>query len=1195
MLLGAAFLGVRYWILPNINQWREPLQRELSQHLPVQVELGEIQAQWRGRHPRISLRNTTLRDTDGSPLLKIPTLDVVLAWSSFFGGQPQFLVLQADGLAVSLKRDVQDRIFLVGYDVAPGERSENGHGEGDGFVHWLAQQGDIRLNNARIVWHDESRSAPPLELQDVAMAIRQEDGEHIFSVLARPPGFMGDGFKLQGRVHADLQAGEDFSLSALSGLLHVDVENMRPTGWKPWVDVHSALERGRVSWRAWQELHKGEPGHHTSQVRVEGGVWNPEAGIGVRARAAELFLSGDWLALQQLLAGGLPPEDADVALDASPVRIAASLSGVKVEAGEVLQDVLSFNGLALAATMSRDTDAGLHIDFDRAQIRNADIDLEFSGNWREQGGAAGLIDVSGQFGRAELSAIHRYLPDVVNEEAREWLKSGLPEGRLVNGSVHLQGDLAHFPFGDEPERGDFLIAAQVENAVIDYAPASAVGEPGWPRLEALKGHARLHKVDLSIHADTVQMRPAGETIALRDVDARIPSIEHDSVLSVEGLGEAPAKAFLSLLNHSPLKSLLDGMFEQARGQGDWRVPIALTIPLMNPEDTTVRGEVIFNKGGLQLTPQIPALTDMQGSLSFSDTGVIVQDLKARSLGGAVRLTGGIGEKQKALTFEGTLTGKALDDYLKGQLRGKLDGKTSYQIAVQSGGDGAYAVTFTSNLQGLALGLPAPFDKKTDQSWPLRAKWTHTGSKGKDSILEAKLEKLLDLSLLHRNGTEEGKPFFYAGAIGVGSKAVAPSNGLALDIRTTNIDLDEWRSLSSELAEEGQAEAKRAPLPPVRDLRLQADSATVLGMDLDRLTFTARQPEGQRWRVDVSSSETAGTLYWRESSGKIEGDVEAHFQRLAIGKARTGGNNENDEEPSYNLADNLDFPAIRLKVDKLRLYGRDVGGLSVVGLNDARERRWKLEQLELNSPHASLKGNGIWQLQGPSRGLRLDARVLVDDLGSYLDQAGFKDLVEGGHGQVDGVVEWRDIPWRFELAGLQGDLRVDLAQGRFVDVGSRSARLLELLSLQSVKRLASLNWNPAGLTKQGFPFDTLQAHVTVQNGVMHSENYRVTGPVASIAIAGDVNLPKETLDLYAVVVPNLDVSGAAIAAGIAVNPIVGVGAFLTQWLLKNPMSKAMSAEYRVTGGFDAPEIKEVETGGEKGTLPGHPVSESGRGQ
>src|SRR5690606_12143961 len=122
--------------------------------------------------------------------------------------------------------------------------------------------------------------------------------------------------------------------------------------------------------------------------------------------------------------------------------------------------------------------------------------------------------------------------------------------------------------------------------------------------------------------------------------------------------------------------------------------------------------------------------------------------------------------------------------------------------------------------------------------------------------------------------------------------------------------------------------------------------------------------------------------------------------------------------------------------------------------------------------------------------------------------------------------------------------------------------------------ATFEWNPAGLMQQGFPFDTLQGHVSLKAGVLHSENYRITSPVATIVMAGDVDLVQEKLDVHAVVVPSLDVSGAAIAAGIAVNPVVGIGAFLTQWLLKHPLSKAMTVEYRVKGKFDDPQIAEV---------------------
>src|SRR5690606_27639385 len=81
-------------------------------------------------------------------------------------------------------------------------------------------------------------------------------------------------------------------------------------------------------------------------------------------------------------------------------------------------------------------------------------------------------------------------------------------------------------------------------------------------------------------------------------------------------------------------------------------------------------------------------------------------------------------------------------------------------------------------------------------------------------------------------------------------------------------------------------------------------------------------------------------------------------------------------------------------------------------------------------------------------------------------------------------------------------------------------------------------------------------------------------VATINIGGDVDLTTEQIDLQAMVVPKLDVSGATVAAGIAINPIVGLGAFVTQWLLSKPLSKAMTAHYDVTGDLNEPRLKEV---------------------
>ena len=90
-------------------------------------------------------------------------------------------------------------------------------------------------------------------------------------------------------------------------------------------------------------------------------------------------------------------------------------------------------------------------------------------------------------------------------------------------------------------------------------------------------------------------------------------------------------------------------------------------------------------------------------------------------------------------------------------------------------------------------------------------------------------------------------------------------------------------------------------------------------------------------------------------------------------------------------------------------------------------------------------------------------------------------------------------------------------------------------------------------------------------MIDTRNLGVNSTVAIISIVGGSNLVDETWQLDANVKPNLDMSGAAIATGFVVNPLVGLGALVGQYLLKIPVEKALSIDYIVTGTWDNPLI------------------------
>lgn len=883
--------------------------------------------------------------------------------------------------------------------------------------------------------------------------------------------------------------------------------------------------------------------------------------------------------------------------DGPPVRFWVDAKGLALETPEVFEHLLQFDHIAMQGGLMRAGDGKLAVRLDDTQVLNEDMDLQLHGTWREgEAGSSGVADVRGVFRRARLDGIDLYMPNSVNLDAREWLINGLLDGEIQNADAVLQGELDDFPFGSKP--GQFRIEGSFRDGVIDYAPDPAPDE-SWPALRNVSGHVVLDRVDLSITAQQAVVQSAeGHIIQLRDVQARIPNIERNSILSIQGATRAPAPAYLALARHSPLQRLLDGFLDPASADGEWDVPLELTIPLLNVDDTKVLGSVNFEGSQVRLDPVTPPFEQVQGSLEFSETGFSADALKAQFLGGPADFTGGIGGARKGLEMKGRISAEALTQYVGVQGMKRLEGGLAYTAALRRRPSGRYALTAQADLRDLAIDLPEPAGKGRGAPGKLDIQWLPAAQAGR-MHLKAALGSTMQAWFLRREGKREG-PYFISGAIGTVMPEKLPAAGLVVDARHSHIDVNEWEAivdefsvpLSAGASGSSSSEPARELFPPLLSMRLQADDMHLYGLKLGEATLTARRESPQQWRMDVASVPTAGTLHWQQADAASTGRVTAHFDRLALGEAhveKTGAEAPDalldaaEEDGSWER--DIDIPAIDLKVDKLSLYGRHAGKLEVEGVSEQGGRFWRLNTLSLVNPTAQLRGSGIWRLTGPQRGLTLDATVDFSDVGAFLDQINLKDVMQEGRGQIKGRFEWRNMPWRFKRTDLNGQLRVELEQGRFSTVNSRSARLLELLSLQSLQRLATFNLNPSSIFKEGFPFDRIAGTLHIQDGIMTTNDYQVISPVATISIGGDVDLSTEKIDLQAMVVPKLDVSGASVAAGIAINPIVGIGAFVTQWLLSKPLSKAMTVHYDVSGDLNAPQLSEADAADSQAAQPG----------
>jgi len=188
--------------------------------------------------------------------------------------------------------------------------------------------------------------------------------------------------------------------------------------------------------------------------------------------------------------------------------------------------------------------------------------------------------------------------------------------------------------------------------------------------------------------------------------------------------------------------------------------------------------------------------------------------------------------------------------------------------------------------------------------------------------------------------------------------------------------------------------------------------------------------------------------------------------------------------------------------------------------------------------------------------------------------GYPDAIKGAPTVIRGQLAWSGSPAEFDYPTLTGSIRVDVGRGRFTKIEPGIGKLLGVLSLQSLPRRMTLDFQD--VFSDGFAFDEIAGDVRVSDGVMSTDNLRLVGPAAKVEIAGDVDLAKETQRLAVRVQPSLSASVSAGAALLFIaNPIigaaVGAGSLLAQSMLKDPIEQFFSYQYTVTGRWSDPVV------------------------
>jgi uncharacterized protein (TIGR02099 family) len=830
-----------------------------------------------------------------------------------------------------------------------------------------------------------------------------------------------------------------------------------------------------------------------------------------------------------------------------------------------------------------------------ARFANADARGRFEARWRTGDGEGfgrgarlpGHLELDGSLDEGRAAAVARYLPLGLSASARGYVERAVRGGRLTQARFEVRGDLWDFPYADGQD-GEFRIVGQAEGVDFAYVPDEPGWASPWPAFRDVAGELEFRRASMTVR--NASARVYG--VAMSGVQATIADLARAPVLQLDGTARGPVDDLLRYLNASPVGTWLGDVLADATVGGAGELQLGIRVPLDDAAHSAVRGALVLAGNDVRLAPSLPPLAAARGRVEFTHEGFTLRGAAARALGGDVTIDGGLGrDGVLRIAARGTARADGLRASTEipalARVASWLDGEAPYRVQIESRGGQAPAIEVASDLVGMAVRLPAPLGKSAADALPLRFATTPlpaASGRGRDELVV----ELGDRVQARYEREFDGRaPRVRRGGIGVQEAAPWPAEGVAAVVTLRELDTAAWQAVLDRVGVDdpaaGGAASGYAPTQVgVRIDRLRADGRELTGL----VAGATLAPGGGPWRITVAADQLAGYAEWRASTPSAPGGLRARLSRLVVPATDPAS-----DESLLNRAP-ARVPALDVVVERFELAGKALGRLEVDAVNvpladGSGAHEWRLDKLRLANDAAVFSATGRWRAaagRAPAR-MTADFGLELADAGALLDRMGLPGTLRGGKGRLTGEVSWQGSPLTLHTPSLDGRLRLALGSGRFLKAEPGAARLLSVLSLQALPRRLALDFSD--VFQDGFAFEDASGDVTIADGVARSNNLRLRGLQAAVLMEGQADLWQETQDLRVIVVPEISAGTASLVYSI-INPAVGLGSFVAQLFLRQPLMQASTREFHVTGSWGDPKVERVVRTAEAAPAPANPA-------
>ncbi len=833
-----------------------------------------------------------------------------------------------------------------------------------------------------------------------------------------------------------------------------------------------------------------------------------------------------------------------------------------LEANTIFEKNIYIDQLSGNVQWQYDQNKGWLLNIPTLQLLNDDLAANVNGTVTKAPNAGAAVNVNANFIMPKANHITHYLPmRTFDADLVTWLKTAFLSGEIKSGHLDLRGPLADFPF--DKGNGTFSASAKVNNIDFRYAP-------DWPILRSVSGQitflGRKMEVDVD-HAQIFEIPVAhvhGTILYLGDDQPQILQVQSDDIHT--NLAQA-----LNFVHASPLEKTIGKMFADVDLQGPMSIKLGLTVPLKNPDQTQVQGELAMEDAVMKLVPWNLTLAHLTGKVQFTENSIQSNNIQGELFNKPLQFSLATVQKTKKLSvvqasFSNHLDLNDLETWLALPLSKVVQGSTDVTGTVDLSLTEPIEIKLHSDLIGASVNLIEQYGKTSSEARafsadillkanePLRMKLSYGNLLSAALIVDSKHQKY---NLI---GTDLH--------LGAGEASWPASPGISISGEIDKFDLDKLKEYAG-----NASPSSDFSMAKLRSVDLRVGQILFGGRKLTQANVQMQSTQND-WNINISSPDVVGQLKVPKNLNR-QSMVTAQFQKIKLQATNT------DAKQSRSLVNVKSLPAISFAANAVIYNDMPLGQLVFKAIPSANGLT--IQTLRIVSPRIDLRATGDWtegkngeqtHLQGVANSSRVDD--LVNSLG--LDAHNFI----ASKGNLNFNLSWRGAPYAPSLSGINGQGSLNLGQGRIVDIGQDNGakmdlgRMLSIFSLQTIPRRLSLDFSD--IFQKGYSFDSLRGDFSIKDGELLTHNLQFEGPVARVGINGQIGLKNKDynfiLSITAHVTASLPAAGVA-ATLITGNPLIGLGAFAVNSMIGSQVSKATTYYYAVTGPWDNPAWKSVQ--------------------